>query len=128
MHVLLDTNVLLWAVSTPDVLSPDVRNTLENRDNRIFFSIASIWEIAIKSSLGRTDFKFDPREVDQAARDIGFDRLPLRMDAVCRVAALPHHHRDPFDRLLVAQAMTEPAVLYTADPQLQPYSELVRCI
>jgi PIN domain nuclease of toxin-antitoxin system len=92
------------------------------------FSAASIWEIAIKSALGRSDFRVAPARIAEVALESGFVELPVRVPAALRVAALPHHHRDPFDRLLVAQAMCEPAVLYTADPQLAAYSELVELV
>lgn len=88
------------------------------------FSAASVWEIAIKTALGRADFKVSPREVLAAALETGFVELPVRSAAALAVADLPLIHRDPFDRLLVAQALTEPARLYTADAALEPYSEL----
>jgi len=94
----------------------------------VLFSAASIWEIAIKARLGRADFPLRPEQVAQEARLTGFIELPVKADVAARVADLPLHHRDPFDRLLVAQAMAEPARLYTADPLLPPYSELVQLI
>ncbi len=94
----------------------------------MLFSAASIWEIAIKARLGRVDFAVRPERVAREARLTGFVELPVSADAAARVADLPPHHRDPFDRLLVTQAMAEPARLYTADPLLLPYSELVQLI
>ncbi len=128
MRVLLDTHVLIWALIEPGRLTPDVRSTLENPVHEVMFSAASIWEIAIKSALGRSDFRVAPARIAEVALESGFVELPVRVPAALRVAALPHHHRDPFDRLLVAQAMCEPAVLYTADPQLAAYSELVELV
>jgi PIN domain nuclease of toxin-antitoxin system len=93
-----------------------------------FFSAASLWEISIKARLGRTDFPYDPDQISQAAVQTGFSELPVRSAAAVRVATLPDHHRDPFDRLLIAQAMSEPAQFYTADPALRRYSELVTLI
>ena len=81
--------------------------------------------MAIKAALGRADFGVSLEVIVEAAHASGFVELPVRSAAAMRVAALPHHHRDPFDRLLVAQAMTEPAALYTADARLEAYSELV---
>jgi PIN domain nuclease of toxin-antitoxin system len=81
--------------------------------------------MSIKAALGRPDFHVSPARIVEAALSSGFTELPVRSAAALKVAALPHHHRDPFDRLLVAQAMTEPAVLYTVDAQLTAYSELV---
>jgi PIN domain nuclease of toxin-antitoxin system len=104
------------------------RDALENPEHEILFSAASIWEMSIKAALHRTDFQVSPATVVEAAVSTGFMELPVRTPAALRVASLPHHHRDPFDRLLVAQAMTEPAVLYTVDRQLMAYSELVVCL
>ena len=92
----------------------------------VLFSAASIWEIAIKSRLRRPDFDAQPYAVAEEALDIGFVELPVRSSAAAGVAHLPLLHRDPFDRLLIAQAMAEPAILYTADAHLAPYSELVK--
>ena len=89
------------------------------------FSAASIWEVAIKARHRREDFDARPEEIAAAARAARLTELPIWSDAAALVANLPLHHRDPFDRLLVAQAMAEPLHLYTADRQLSPYSELV---
>lgn len=128
MRLLLDTHVLLWALSDPGRLSGTVRDLLEDATSEVLFSAANIWEIAIKASLGRADFAARPEQVAQAARMTGFVELPVNADAAARVADLPLRHRDPFDRLLVAQAIAEPARLYTVDPLLPPYSELVELI
>jgi PIN domain nuclease of toxin-antitoxin system len=128
MRLLLDTHVLLWAVSDPGRLSSKTRDILENAASEVLFSAAGIWEIAIKAGLGRADFAVRPEQVAHAARLTGFMELPISADAAARVADLPPHHRDPFDRLLVAQAMAEPARLYTINPLLPPYSELVELI
>ncbi len=128
MRVLLDTHVLLWALITPKRLGKEARTALESPDNDILFSAASIWEIAIKSALKRSDFRIAPEVIAAAAIESGFTELPVKSAAAIQVAKLPDHHRDPFDRLLIAQAMTEPATLYTVDAQLEAYSELVRRI
>ncbi len=128
MRILLDTHILIWALIEPERLAPVVRSELEDPSHDVIFSVASVWEIAIKAGLGKSDFRVAPLEIVEAARDSGFVELPIGVRAALRVQTLPHHHRDPFDRLLVAQAMCEPAVLYTADPQLAPYSELVELI
>jgi PIN domain nuclease of toxin-antitoxin system len=128
VRVLLDTHILIWALIEPQRLAPDVRSTLENPVHEVMFSAASIWEIAIKAALGRSDFQVAPARIAEVALESGFVELPVRVPAALRVETLPHHHRDPFDRLLVAQALCEPAVLYTADPQLAAYSELVQLI
>jgi PIN domain nuclease of toxin-antitoxin system len=128
MRVLLDTHVLLWALAEPRRLDGETRATIESGDTQVLFSAASIWEIAIKAGLGRSDFAFDPTEIAQAALDTGFTELAVRLNAAALVSRLPLLHRDPFDRVLVAQAIVEPATLYTTDQQLVPYSDLVRRI
>ena len=128
MRVLLDTHVLLWALAEPRRLDGETRATIESGDTEVLFSAASIWEIAIKAGLGRSDFAFDPAEVARAALDTGFTELAVRSNAAALVGRLPLLHRDPFDRVLVAQAIVEPATLYTTDRQLVPYSDLVRHI
>jgi PIN domain nuclease of toxin-antitoxin system len=125
VRILVDTNVLIWALVDPGRLSRSVRSMLEDPDHEVLFSAASIWEIAIKRRLSRADFKVEPWEIIEGAEAGGFIELPVRSAAALKVADLPLLHRDPFDRLLVAQAMTEPAALYTADAQLAAYSELV---
>ena len=118
----------LWALAQPHRLDEETRATIESGASEVLFSVASIWEIAIKAGLGRTDFTVKPAEIARTAVDIGFVELVIRSDAAALVAELPRYHRDPFDRVLVAQAMTEPATLYTADDRLARYSELVRRI
>jgi PIN domain nuclease of toxin-antitoxin system len=125
MRLLLDTHLLLWALGEPEKLDIGIRELIENPENEVLFSAASIWEIAIKASLGRVDFAVRPEGIARGAVEAGFAELPVRAEVAARVADLPPHHRDPFDRLLVAQAMTSPMRLYTADPMLPPYSELV---
>jgi PIN domain nuclease of toxin-antitoxin system len=126
--VLLDTHVLLWAPAEPRRLDAETRATIESGDAEMLFSAASIWEIGIKSSPRSRGFAFDPEEIARAALETGFIELAVRRNAAALVGRLPLLHRDPFDRVLVAQAIVEPATLYTADPQLVPNSELVRRI
>jgi PIN domain nuclease of toxin-antitoxin system len=125
MRLLLDTHVLLWVLIEPERVGAPFRREVEDPANEVLFSVASVWEMAIKASLGRADFRVSPGAIVEAAVADGFEELPVRSAAALRVASLPHLHRDPFDRLLVAQAMTEPAVLYTADDTLLKYSDLV---
>ena len=128
MHILLDTKVLIWALSNPAKLDPRTQMLLRSAENKVAFSAASIWEIAIKSRLGRTDFRVRPEQVVQEARDIGFTELAIHAAVAVRVADLPQHHGDPFDRLLVVQAMAGPMQLFTSDATLQRYSELVMLV
>jgi PIN domain nuclease of toxin-antitoxin system len=128
MRLLLDTHLLLWALAEPDRLDATTKAVLENASNEVLFSAASVWEITSKTGLGRSNFAFAPQQILRAALDTGFVELPVRSDAAVLVAKLPPHHRDPFDRLLIAQAMSEPVRFYTADPLLPPYSKLVTLV
>jgi len=124
-RILLDTHLLLWALIEPKRLPPAAQAAIENENAVVLFSAASMWEIAIKAALGHGDFGVSPREIIGSALDAGFRELPVTSATAVRVADLPLHHRDPFDRLLVAQAIAEPAYLYTADRALTAYSDLV---
>jgi PIN domain nuclease of toxin-antitoxin system len=125
MRILLDTHLLLWALGAPARLPAAAREAILDAANEVLFSAASIWEIAIKAGLGRADFRANPVEIARAAVASGIDELPVRAQHAALTAQLPRHHRDPFDRLLLAQAMTEPARLLTVDAALETYSELV---
>ena len=125
MRLLLDTRVLLWAAAEPDRVPPSFRERIESPDNEVLFSAASIWEIAIKQQIGRLSPTVTPEEIAVAAVRMGFDELPVTAAHAAGVRRLPLHHRDPFDRLLVAQAIQEPARLLTADEILARYSDLV---
>lgn len=128
MRFLLNTHILLWALNDPDQLTAEVRGEIEDPDNVVLFSTASIREITIKSRLGRPDFAVRAERIANEAVARGFSELMIRWQAAAVVADLPLHHRDPFDRILLAQAMTEPVHLYTVDRKLPPYSSLVRLI
>jgi PIN domain nuclease of toxin-antitoxin system len=122
MRLLLDTHVFLWALAGSPRLGADARRTIEAAE-AVCVSAASIWEIAIKARLGKVDADVD--EVAAAIDASGFTELPVRAVHAAAVAKLPLHHGDPFDRLLVAQAVVEPLRLMTADAVLGRYSELV---
>lgn len=122
MRLLLDTQVFLWAVSGSRSLTPKTRAVIRGADE-VFVSAASIWEIAIKIRLGRLEA--DAVALAAAIEESGFKELPVHATHAAHVASLPPHHNDPFDRLLVAQAMMEPLRLLTADGALAAYSELV---
>lgn len=123
MRGLLDTHVLLWTVARSKRLPPDVRASLEDGANDVYYSAASMWEIAIKSSLGRKDFRVDVTLLQAAFPDMGLVELPVTGAHAARVATLPRRHRDPFDRLLVAQSMAEQLTLMTHDPLLSAYGQ-----
>ena len=128
MVLLLDTHVLLWTLDAPERLPREVVAQIESPETTVYFSAASIWEIAIKAALGKVDFSYSPEEIAGAATETGFVELPVSSAHGAKVARLPLHHRDPFDRLLIAQTLLMPAQLLTADSALVPYSELVRLI
>ncbi len=127
-RVLLDTHLLIWALDEFNRLPMEMRDIIRDPRNEVVFSVVSIWEIAIKAQLGRTNFAVRPDEIAGSAVATGFLELPLRWQAAAAAADLPMHHRDPFDRVIVAQAMTEPLHLYTVDRKLIPYSPLVRVV
>lgn len=128
MRLLLDSNVLIWALAEPHRLRAEIKADLQDRGNEILFSAVSIWEIAIKASKKPGSLPLDAEEVFAIALETGFRELPLRAAVARHVANLPPHHSDPFDRVLIAQAISEPVILYTADAQLAVYSDLVRVI
>lgn len=128
MVLLLDTHVLLWTLDDPERLPQEVVAQIESPETTVYFSAASIWEIAIKTAQGKIDFQYSPAEIAQVAKETGFVELPVSSAHGAKVARLPLHHRDPFDRLLIAQTLLMPAQLLTADSALVPYSELVRLI
>lgn len=125
---LLDTNILLAAVIAPERLPAEVAELLRDPGSTIFFSAASIWEVSVKRSLNRENFAFLPEDIHELALETGFVELPVHAQHCYPVARLPWHHRDPFDRLLIAQAQTLPVRLLTADAVLPNYSELVTLV
>jgi PIN domain nuclease of toxin-antitoxin system len=121
MRLLTDTHVLLWALLEPDRLDPAWRAMLEAPEQQIYFSAVNIWEIAIKRALERPDFTAEPGPIRAAALDTGFKELPFSGIHATAVRHLPNHHRDPFDRLLIAQAKSEPLLLMSNDPLIARY-------
>ena len=128
MKLLLDTHVLIWAAGLPDRLSANARELIADADNELFFSAASLWEIAIKSGLGREDFTVDARLLRRGLLDNGYSELPVASEHAVAIDGLPPIHRDPFDRLLIAQAMVEGITLLTADELVARYPGPVRKI
>ncbi len=125
MRILLDTHLLLWALAEPEKLSATTRNRLDSAE--VFVSAASVWEVSSKVALGKLEA--DPSELLAAIEPAGFELLPITGLHAAAVAALPLLHRDPFDRILVAQARTEPLILLTNDAVLEQYGpgvELLR--
>ena len=116
MKLLLDTHLLLWAAGEPKRLPKGIRTLLEDRDNELLFSAASLWEVVIKSGLGRKDFRVEARLLRRGLVDNGYSDLPIVSDHVVAIESLPPIHKDPFDRALVAQATVEGITLLTNDP------------
>jgi len=123
VRLLLDTHILLWWLNDDALLPARAGDLIANRRNEVFVSPMSVWEVAIKSRLGR--LKADADEVRTAALHSGFQPLPFTPEHAAAVARLPHHHRDPFDWGLVAQALLEPLTLLTQDESLAAYGEHV---
>lgn len=126
MKLLLDTQLLLWAAGQPKRLSAAARKLFNDPRNDLLFSAASLWEIAIKSSLGREDFRVEPRLLRRGLLDNGYVELPITSQHAVSIDTLPPLHKDPFDRLLLAQALSEGITLLTHDAQLAQYSGPVR--
>jgi PIN domain nuclease of toxin-antitoxin system len=121
VKLLLDTQVLLWAAGQPERLSVAARRLLSHARNELLFSAASIWEIGIKSALGRDDFRVEARVLRRALLDNAYLELAITGEHALVVETLPQLHKDPFDRILVAQAMSEGITLVTSDSQLARY-------
>ena len=128
MRLLLDTHLLLWAAAKSRRLPRAVRPLLEDTENEVFYSAASLWEIVIKSSLRRSDFNVDVAVLRSALAQMGFEELPVSGDHAERLASLPPLHKDPFDRMLVAQSLAEPLVLLTNDAVLGEYGKSVKVV
>lgn len=128
MNLLLDTHILLWAAGLPERLSEEARQLIANPDHRVFFSAASIWEITIKCGLERADFRVDPHLFRRGLLENGYEELPIISSHTLGVSHLPPIHRDPFDRILVAQAEYEGFLLLTSDEMVARYPGPVRKI
>jgi PIN domain nuclease of toxin-antitoxin system len=128
MKFLVDTHLLLWTAGQSGRLSASAMRLIADPNNEVLFSAASIWEVAIKRGLGRDDFQADPRLLRRGLLDNGYAELPIRSDHVVAIAGLPPIHKDPFDRLLVAQATVEGITLLTADSLVAQYPGPVRAV
>jgi len=121
MQLLIDTHLLLWAAQGIERLPPKARQWMGNVDNELWFSVASLWEIVIKRGLARADFMVNPRAFQRGLLNNRYRQLEITTAHVMAVETLPSIHKDPFDRLLLAQAMTEGMTLLTADSVLARY-------
>ncbi len=125
---LLDTHVLLWAAQDSPSLSAAAHEILSNPANDILISVANIWEVVIKSGLGRSDFLVNPIRLREQALRAGFGELPIRAPHVLEVSALPQGHADPFDLILLAQARIEQVTLLTSDQKVLDYAEPAQAV
>ncbi len=128
MNILFDTHILLWAAGVPGRLPKGARALIEDSENTLYFSAASVWEIAIKRGLGRMDFDADPRLLRRGLLDNGYQEL--RVDGAHAVALdqLPLIHKDPFDRILIAQTLVEGLTLVTSDEVVSRYRGPIRLV
>jgi PIN domain nuclease of toxin-antitoxin system len=121
MKLLLDTHLLLWATGEPSRLSAMARALISSPDNQLLFSAASMWEVAIKRGLGRDNFQVDARLLRRGLMDNGYSELPITSEHAVAIDGMPLLHKDPFDRILIAQAITEGITLLTTDPLMAQY-------
>jgi PIN domain nuclease of toxin-antitoxin system len=128
MKLLLDTHLLLWAAGEPRRLPKQARILIGNPDNELLFSAASLWEVVIKRGLGREDFAVDARLLRRGLLDNGYSELPIVSDHVVAIDSLPPIHKDPFDRILVAQATVEGVTLLTNDSLVSQYPGPIRTV
>jgi PIN domain nuclease of toxin-antitoxin system len=123
LNLLLDTHIALWAVTDSPRLPPKARELIASSDNTVWISAAGIWEIAIKHALGRGDMPVSGQEARDWFLQSGYRLLPIKAEHAVAVEDLPAHHNDPFDRILIAQALVEPMRLLTHDPLVALYGE-----
>ncbi len=123
MNLLLDTHILLWVAGQPDRLSEECREMLLNPANTLIFSAASLWEITIKTGIGRSDFNVDPIRLRKMLLLNTYRELPISSEHATALIALPLLHKDPFDRMLITQARIEGLILITSDAKVAAYGE-----
>jgi PIN domain nuclease of toxin-antitoxin system len=128
VKLLLDTHLLLWAAEDSPRLSQVARDFIADPANDRIFSAASLWEIAIKAGLGRADFHVDPAELRDGLLANGYRELPVSGEHALRTLSLPSIHKDPFDRILIAQAAVDGLTLLTADPLVAKYGGAIRAV
>ena len=125
MNLLLDTHVALWAITDHPKLTKKARELIESPRSTVWISAASLWEIAVKHGLGRGDMPVSGQDALRYFRESGYRFLAIEPEHAAAVEDLPAHHADPFDRILVAQALTEPMRLITHDPLIARYSDTI---
>ncbi len=128
MRLLLDTHLLLWTASMPERISLAAKQLIEDPEHEVAFSVVSIWEAAIKYGLRRSDFGFEPGAFRRKLLLAGFEEVVIRSEHAIAVSTVPLLHRDPFDRLLIAQSRVEGAMLVTSDPQVAMYAGAIQLV
>jgi PIN domain nuclease of toxin-antitoxin system len=122
LKILLDTHCWLWSIIEPERLNQQQQNLMANGENEIYLSVASIWEIGIKVSIGKLSLPEAPKQfIPQWLNRLDMTTLPIKAVHALEIASLPLHHRDPFDRILIAQAQVEKLPIITVDPIFQSY-------
>lgn len=121
MRILLDTNILLWLLEGSPQLTSSQLQEINNNDNTVFVSIGSIWEIAIKTSLKKLSISYSVTEIIDRLRQLDLTLLPILPEHLVTISTLPFHHRDPFDRLFISQAVTENLIILTSDKIFSNY-------
>ena len=128
MKLLLDTHVLLWAAGDSPRLSTAAKNLIADHGNSLIFSVASIWEVVVKHMLGRADFRADPAKLRASLLANGYAEVSIASAHALAIRQLPSIHKDPFDRMLVAQTIVEEATLVTADPTVARYPASIKLV
>jgi PIN domain nuclease of toxin-antitoxin system len=126
VKLLLDTHLLIWAADNIERVPPNARALMADEENELLFSAVSIWEVAIKRGLNRPDFQLDPRKLRRGLIDNGYIELSMLGEHAVAIDGLPSIHKDPFDRMLIAQAMVEGITLITNDESVAMYPGVVR--
>ena len=122
MNLLIDTNVFICFITDNDKLPLKIKQIIDNKENNCYVSIATYWEIGIKNSIGRLDLKSDLETIFQIIEESGFETLPITTNQILRNANLEFHHQDPFDRIIIAQSLTEKMTIITKDSQFENYN------
>jgi PIN domain nuclease of toxin-antitoxin system len=128
MNFLVDTHLLIWASTDSDKLPQEARELMGDTSNSLWFSAVSIWEVAIKRALQRTNFRVDPGPLRAGLYQMGYDELPIESRNVLLLSGMPLLHADPFDRLLLAQTISEGLILLTSDRDLARYEGPIRFV
>jgi PIN domain nuclease of toxin-antitoxin system len=126
MKLLLDTHVVLWVANSPQRLPQTARDMIASLDNEVYFSVVNVWEVVLKAQLNRADFRVDARALRSGLLKAGFLELSIKSEHVFQLIHLPDLHKDPFDRMLIAQATSESMLLLTMDAQVGAYPAPIR--